>query len=34
MLGFILGSIFGGTIGVFTAAVCRAAKDSDSRFDD
>ncbi|MBR4509980.1 MAG: DUF3789 domain-containing protein [Ruminococcus sp.] len=26
MLGFILGSLFGGTIGVFTMCLCTAAK--------
>ncbi len=29
MLGFILGSMFGGTIGVFTMCLCRTASDSD-----
>ncbi|MDO4863085.1 MAG: DUF3789 domain-containing protein [Ruminococcus sp.] len=26
MLGFILGSLFGGTVGVFTMCLCVAAK--------
>lgn len=29
MLGFILGSLFGGTVGVFTMALCNAAKRAD-----
>lgn len=29
MLGFILGSLFGGTVGVFTMALCSAAKRAD-----
>ncbi|HEZ7987140.1 MAG TPA: DUF3789 domain-containing protein [Ruminococcus sp.] len=29
MLGFILGSIFGGTAGVFAMCLCRAASDAD-----
>ncbi len=29
MLGFILGSIFGGTVGVFTICLCKAASDAD-----
>ncbi len=29
MLGFILGTIFGGTIGVFTICMCKAASDAD-----
>ncbi len=29
MLGFILGMIFGGTTGVFTMCLCRAASDAD-----
>lgn len=29
LLWFILGSIFGGTIGLFTAALCMAAKQGD-----
>lgn len=29
MLGFILGTIFGGTIGVFAICMCQAASDAD-----
>ena len=29
VLGFILGSIFGGTIGVFAMCLCKAASDAD-----
>lgn len=29
MLGFILGSIFGGTVGVFTICLCKAASEAD-----
>lgn len=29
MLGFILGSLFGGTVDVFTMALCNAAKKAD-----
>ncbi len=29
MLGFILGSIFGGTVGVFTICLCKVASDAD-----
>ena len=29
MLGFILGSLFGGTVGAFTMALCNAAKKAD-----
>ncbi|MCM1008650.1 MAG: DUF3789 domain-containing protein [Ruminococcus flavefaciens] len=30
MAGFILGAIFGGTIGVFSMCLCTAAKTGDS----
>lgn len=30
MLSFILGSIFGGTVGIFTICMCTAAKWGDS----
>lgn len=29
MLGFILGSIFGGTVGVLAMCMCKAASDAD-----
>lgn len=29
MLGFILGMIFGGTAGVFTICLCKAASEAD-----
>lgn len=29
MLGFILGSIFGGTVGAFAICLCKAASDAD-----
>lgn len=29
MLGFILGTIFGGTVGVFAMCLCKAASDAD-----
>ncbi|HOF68055.1 MAG TPA: DUF3789 domain-containing protein [Ruminococcus sp.] len=31
MLGFILGSLFGGTIGAFAMALCNAAKRADEK---
>lgn len=31
MLGFILGSIFGGAVGVFTTAMCIAAGKADEK---
>ena len=30
MLGFVIGSLFGGTVGLCTAALCIAAKSADS----
>ncbi|MBR4363096.1 MAG: DUF3789 domain-containing protein [Ruminococcus sp.] len=30
MLGFILGSLFGGTVGVFTMCLCTAASSADN----
>ncbi|HRR78440.1 MAG TPA: DUF3789 domain-containing protein [Ruminococcus sp.] len=29
MIGFILGSMFGGTVGVFAMCLCRTASESD-----
>ncbi len=29
VLGFVLGSIFGGTVGLFTICLCKAASDAD-----
>ncbi|MBR4628469.1 MAG: DUF3789 domain-containing protein [Ruminococcus sp.] len=34
MLGFFLGSIFGGTVGVTTICLCTAAKWGDAHTDD
>ncbi|WP_337484165.1 DUF3789 domain-containing protein [Porcipelethomonas sp.] len=34
MLGFILGSLFGGTVGVFTMLLCNAAKRADEKEED
>ncbi|MDE5764720.1 MAG: DUF3789 domain-containing protein [Ruminococcus sp.] len=31
MIGFILGSMVGGTVGVFTMCMCVAAKESDKK---
>lgn len=31
MIGFILGTVFGGTVGVFTACMCAAAGQEDRR---
>ena len=33
MLNFFLGSLFGGTVGVFAMCLCTAAKEAD-KFDD
>ncbi len=34
MLGFILGSVFGGTVGVFAVSLCAAAGQSDRELKD
>lgn len=31
MIGFLLGSLFGGTVGGFTMALCNAAKRADEK---
>ena len=33
MIGFIIGSLFGGTIGLFAACLCTAAKQADHGMD-
>lgn len=33
MIGFITGMLFGGTVGVFTMAMCIAAKDADKHIE-
>ncbi|MDE6834620.1 MAG: DUF3789 domain-containing protein [Ruminococcus sp.] len=33
MLNFLLGSFFGGTVGVFAMCMCTAAKNADDFFD-
>ncbi|MBQ8582516.1 MAG: DUF3789 domain-containing protein [Ruminococcus sp.] len=34
MLGFVLGSVFGGTVGVVTMCLCSVAKSSDYKDSD
>ncbi len=33
MIGFIVGCMFGGTVGIFTMCLCRVASDADKCMD-